>query len=61
MAEEKETEHRLTKLEVLVEKLVDNEIPHIQADMKSMKHQNAWIIRGVILMLLGIIADILIR
>ena len=61
MTEEKNTEHRITTLEVLMEQVLDNHIPHIESEMTSMKKQNGWIIRGVILMLLGIIADIIIR
>ena len=52
---------RIMRLETQMKELLTNHLPHLQSDMKSMKNQNAWIIGGVILMLLGIIADIIIR
>ena len=52
---------RIMRLETQMKELLTNHLPHLQSDMKSMKNQNTWIIGGVILMLLGIIADILIR
>ncbi len=52
---------RLMKLETQMKELLTNHLPHLQSDMKTMKSQNAWIIRGVILMLLGIIANFIVQ
>lgn len=60
MVENKETEHRLTKVETLLNTIIKNDLPHIRADIKALRTRMAWIQGTIILALFGIIANLVI-
>ena len=52
---------RLMRLETQIKTILTNDLPHIQSDMRSLKTQNSWILRALVLALVGIVADLIIR
>ena len=52
---------RLMRLETQMKELLENHFPHLQEDMRSMRSQNTWILRALFIMMIGIIANLVIK
>jgi len=52
---------RLMRLETQMKELLENHFPHLQEDMRSMRSQNTWILRALFVMMIGIIANLVIK
>jgi len=60
MTKEEQIEHRITKLEVIVESVLTNHIPHIESDISDMKTQNKRILFGMFFAVLGLAANLIV-
>ena len=60
MADNRTIKERLVELETLMNRLLGNDIPHIQKDIVAVKSRMSWLMATIIVALIGIIANLII-
>lgn len=60
MADNRTIRERLVELETLMNRLLGNDIPHIQKDVCALKSRMSWMMGTIIVALIGIIANLII-
>ena len=60
MADNRTIKERLVELETLMNRLLGNDIPHIQKDIVAVKSRMSWLMATIIVALMGIIANLII-
>ena len=60
MADSRTIKERLVELETMMNRLLGNDIPHIEKNICALKQRMSWLMATIIVALVGIIANLII-